>query len=218
MQTYFIANWKLHKTVTEAQDFLNKLSTKLIDIQLDGKEIVVCPSFISLSSVASYIHNHKIPVSIGAQSISNFAVGAYTGEVCGSQIREFADYVIVGHSERRRFFGETNEIVEQKVKQAREAGLTVILCVQDENEQIPNDADILAFEPIYAIGTGNPEDPGRIGEVFKLLREKTKAPLLYGGSVTPDNISDFKNIPLLSGFLVGGASLEADSFIRIISQ
>lgn len=216
MQQYFIANWKQHKTAQETRDFLSVFKDQIDVSQLGEKQIIICPSFTSLQAAQEIVKEHGIDVSLGAQDVSEFDDGAYTGEVGGSQIKEFADFVIIGHSERRRYFGETPEQVAKKVSNAKKAGLTVILCVQDENESVVEGADLVAFEPVGAIGTGKAEDPAEVSRVFELLKAKINVPLIYGGSVDANDITNYKSVPNIAGFLIGGASLEPESFSNII--
>lgn len=216
MQQYFIANWKQHKTAQETRDFLSVFKDQIDVSQLGEKQIIICPSFTSLQAAQEIVKEHGIDVSLGAQDVSEFDDGAYTGEVGGSQIKEFADFVIIGHSERRRYFGETPEQVAKKVANAKKAGLTVVLCVQDENEPVVEGADLVAFEPVGAIGTGQAEDPAEVSRVFELLKAKINVPLIYGGSVDANGIVNYKSVPNIAGFLIGGASLEPESFSNII--
>ena len=211
-----VANFKSNYTKAEAKKWLDEISA-VKNKDLPGKKIVVCPSFTLLDCFKSYIDENKLPIELGSQDISKFTQGAYTGEVNGSQIAEFAKYVIVGHSERRTI-GEDESIVEEKVKMAIDCNLTPILCVQNENQGIPAEVSIVAYEPIFAIGTGNPDTPENAEEVAKKIKEKTKVDILYGGSVTPKNISNFSAKNNINGVLVGGASLDAAEFLEIINN
>ena len=156
-------------------------------------------------------------VSLSGQNVSSFPKGAYTGEINAEQLKEFAEYVIIGHSERLRYLHETNSDLENKVREALEVGLKVIQCIQDENSVIQKGVEIVAYEPPSAIGSGNPDDPEHIAQVFeRILQENNNYTLLYGGSVNPQTIAQFKTINTLSGFLIGGASLEAQSFLSLL--
>lgn len=219
MQQYFVANWKQHKTTQETRDFLTVFKDQIDVSQLGEKQIIICPSFTSLQAAQEIVKEHGIDVSLGAQDVSEFDEGAYTGEVGGNQIKEFADFVIIGHSERRRYFGETPDQITKKVQVAKKAGLTVILCVQDENDSLVEGADVIAFEPPSAIstfGVGKAEDPAEVSRVFGLLQAKTNAPLIYGGSVDANDIANYKSVSNIAGFLIGGASLEPESFSQLI--
>lgn len=217
MESLFVANWKLNKTIHETQEYFEELQAKLTGVELGGKKIVICPSYLSLPEASKMVNSLGLSVSIGGQDVSEYESGAYTGEVGAFQLKEFAQYVIIGHSERRRYFNETPDQIQRKIEMAKKQGLLTIVCIQDEYE-IPEGADAIAFEPVGSIGTANPEDPGRITEVFKAVRSQTpEATLLYGGSVSPDTINQFKGIEHLSGFLIGGASLDPNSFVSIIT-
>jgi triosephosphate isomerase len=215
----YIANWKSHKTKKEAMQFFDDLQKNLKEVDLSGKEVIIAPPFTLLAKCHYLISEHELPVRLAAQNVSSYPEGAYTGEISAKQVKEFAEYVIVGHSERRKYLHENENDIENKIREAKEAGLTVIQCIQDENTNIYKNVDIVAYEPPSAIGTGNPDDPSHIAEVFEKIKEGGNTlPILYGGSVAPQNISDFLSISGLSGFLIGGASLDANSFIALISK
>ncbi len=249
MRTPVIAgNWKMYKTVTEAtalvQEMLGELGA------LSSVERVLCPPFTALSTVASLVQGTGI--GVGAQDMYWEKEGAFTGEVSPLMVKELAGYVIIGHSERRQFFGETDETVNRKVHAALAYGLTPIVCVGENLAQ--NEAGetesfvssqvrhglagltreqvrglIVAYEPIWAIGTGKPAtgaDANRIigravrdslAELFG--REAADAiRIQYGGSVKPGNIAEFVSQPEIDGALVGGASLKAADFVSIVRQ
>lgn len=210
-----IANWKSHKTALEASDFFNVLKDS--QVNFEDKEVVICPSFTTLSTCFNEINTLHLPVSLGAQTISSHDEGAFTGEISARQIKEFATYVIIGHSERRMYQNESDKEISLKIKKAKEVGLIVILCIQDENSFIDETADIVAYEPPSAIGTGNAAEPLRVQGVFKKLIDKTSARLLYGGSITSSDIQSYSSVKGLEGFLVGGASLNPHEFLALIS-
>lgn len=213
-----IANWKSHKDTKDAEAFILKLSKNINRINLDNKEIIIAPSFQLLSICSNLIEKYNLPVKLSSQNISSFEEGAFTGEVNAKQVKEFADYTLVGHSERRNYLGEKEESLFKKVKQAMKNKLKVIYCVQDPTQKIPTSVDIVAYEPPSAIGSGDPDDPSHIEKVFDKLSTKFKGKMLYGGSVDEKNVRNFIYIDSCSGLLIGGASLEADSFIGILSQ
>lgn len=215
----FIANWKSNKIPQDAVSFFETVSKSLGDVNLDNKIVVIAPPFPLLAIVKEEIQKNNLPFKVSSQDISTFDEGAFTGEVSARLIREFAEYSIIGHSERRENFKEGDEILSIKVEKAFGSGISPIYCVQNENQNVPNGVDLVAYEPPTAIGTGNPDDPEHIGQVFALIKNKfPEVRVLYGGSVNPNNITNFLEIPNLSGFLVGGASLEADSFIQLLSK
>lgn len=218
MKNLIAANWKSNKTLDEIQNFFQYLTDNRQTLSTNNTEILICPPFPYLSTIKQQIETHALPVVIGAQNCSPFTLGAYTGEVSAVQIAEFADYVIIGHSERRKYFNEDEETIEKKISQAQECGLRVILCVQDEQGIVYEGVDTVAYEPIGAIGTGKPDDPSRVTTVLQALHEKyPSVRLLYGGSVDKDSINTYAHIPHLNGFLVGGASLDAESFLHLIA-
>lgn len=247
MRTPLIAgNWKMYKTIEEAVNLVQELRENLEEIK--DREIVVCPPFTVLSSVKEIIDGSNI--HLGAQNMYWEKSGAYTGEISPLMLLDLGcRYVIIGHSERRSYFKETDEMINKKIKTAINLGLIPIFCVGETleereknltfqiiekqiknglidltNEQVQN--LIVAYEPVWAIGTGKTATPEQAEEMHKFIRHllselynKTvaeKIRILYGGSVRPDNIKILMSCPNIDGGLVGGASLEAKSFIQII--
>lgn len=218
---FIIANWKSNKTIEEAEKWIHLFKEELDrnPFDLSGKEIIICPSFSALEHTRYCSRNLNLPVKIGAQNISSFDAGAYTGEVNGLQIKEFADYVIVGHSERRNNFNESMETVSGKADNARRYGIVPIFCVQDETTQISDKISIAAYEPPSAIGTGSPDTPENAEKIAGKIKREGKAQfVLYGGSVTSNNVKSFSEKESIDGFLVGGASLDPLEFLQIIKN
>jgi triosephosphate isomerase (TIM) len=249
MRTPFIAaNWKMYKTVHEAVAFVKEFR-KLADAVHDV-EIVIAPPFTALRPVVDAAHASSIGVA--AQNLHWEREGAFTGEVSAAMIKEAgAEYVIIGHSERRRLFGETDETVNRKLVSAVAAQLTAIVCIgetleeRDRNEtlkvldrQIKAGLDglsadqvgalVIAYEPVWAIGTGRNATPAQAGEAHAHIRGRLRqwfggaaadqCHVIYGGSVKPDNIRDLASLEDVDGALVGGASLEVRSFFEIVSR
>jgi triosephosphate isomerase len=249
MRTPVVAgNWKMYKTIAEAKALVQAMLPQLK--ALTAVERVLCPPFTALSTVAGLLEGSGI--GAGAQDIYWENEGAFTGEVSPPMVRELAQYVIIGHSERRQYFGETDETVNRKVLAALAHGLTPIVCVGESLAQ--NEAGetvafvsgqvrralagltaeqasslIIAYEPIWAIGTGRAatgEDANSIigRAVRDTLADMFGRPLAkvvriqYGGSVKPGNIAEFVSQPEIDGALVGGASLKADDFVAIVQQ
>jgi triosephosphate isomerase (TIM) len=247
MRMPFIAgNWKMYKSVADAVKYVKELRGLVKDVE--GVEIVVAPPFTALHSAAEAARNSN--VGVAAQDLYWEREGAFTGEVSGPMIREAgAEYVIIGHSERRTYFGETDASVNRKVAAAFAGGLTAIVCIgetldqRDRNEtmavldrQIKESLDrvtgeqlsgmVLAYEPVWAIGTGRNATPAQAGEAHFHIRQRLKqwfgldaserCRVLYGGSVKPDNIAKLIAEPDVDGALVGGASLDPKSFFAII--
>jgi triosephosphate isomerase len=224
MKTLFIvANWKSNKTESESNSWLQGLKIK--DLRLTNKEIIICPSFTAFPILKSLIISHKSSIKLGAQNVSPFDEGAYTGEISAKQIKELAGYVIVGHSERRRNFGEDENMINQKIEQSLKHELIPILCVSDIKQvhnskfMIHNSNCIIAYEPLSAIGTGYPDTPENADSIaLKIKKELGESPVLYGGSVTSKNVKDFTSMPNIDGVLVGGASLDPLEFLKIIKN
>jgi triosephosphate isomerase len=249
MRTPFIAaNWKMFKTVHEAVVFVKEFRSLVKDI--DDVEIVVAPPFTALHAVAEAARNS--PVGVSGQNLHWEREGAFTGEISAGMLREAgAEYVIIGHSERRRLFQETDEAVNHKLVAALGAKLCPIVCIGETLEeregnqtldvldrQIKQGLDgltgdqvaslVLAYEPVWAIGTGRNATPEQAGEAHAHIRSRIRSwfgghaadqcHVLYGGSVKPDNIHALIVHPDVDGALVGGASLEVRAFFEIVSR
>lgn len=215
-----VANLKSHFTYSEAKNWLIEASAiKNQKPELEGKKIIVCPSFTLLEMFKEFIKEQDMPIELGAQNISRLPQGPYTGEVNGAQIKDFADFVIIGHSERRSGFGEDESIIEEKIKMAIDYGISPILCVQSQENNIPQGVTVVAYEPVFAVGTGNPDTPENAQEVAKKISEKDSVDYIaYGGSVTPENVKRFTSMENINGVLVGTDSLDAKKFIEIIKN
>ena len=221
-------NWKMFKGPSEARAFCAEL--RQADLPA-GCELVVCPPYVSLAVAVQLLAGTEIAVA--AQNVHWEEEGAYTGEISAGMLRELGVYgAIVGHSERRQFFGETDETVAKRARAALEAGLFVIACVGEteqerergETEEVlrrqvsvleADDNLVIAYEPVWAIGTGKTATPEIAQEAHTFVRSLLDVPVLYGGSVKPDNASELLSRPGVDGALVGGASLEVDSFAAI---
>ncbi len=247
-KTIIAGNWKMHKTIVEAIELANGLKRELFKLDFNAVDVVLCPAFTALSEVAEVLA--ETGIGLGAQDIYWLDEGAFTGEVSPLMLRDAGcQFVIIGHSERRQFFGESNEGVNKKIKAALRAGLTPIVCVGENlqereanktfkviDDHINNGlvdisaSDMLnlviAYEPVWAIGTGRTATPEQAQEVHKYIRDLLKKKygqevsdsvrIQYGGSVKPENITELMNNPDVDGALVGGASLKVDSFSAIV--
>jgi len=213
-----VANWKENKTVDEAKEWLEKFS--------NGPEVVICPSYVVLPMLAYEISKLE-GIKLGAQDVSKFEEGQYTGEVSVKMLADFVEFVIVGHSERRKYFGETTEDVKLKVEQCLKHGLTPIVCVSTTQElssfsselssgQLP----IVAYEPLSAVGTGEPDTPENAQEFAEKIKSEVGwgVTVLYGGSVNAENAKSFVSQPDISGVLVGQASLDPKEFAKICDE
>jgi len=220
-------NWKMFKGPSETELFCRSLRAA----DLGGVDVVVCPAYTSLETAVRCLANTEIGVF--AQNCHWESEGAFTGEISTGMLRELGVYgTIVGHSERRQYFGETDETVARRVGTALEANLHVIACVGEtetereagETEAVlrrqlavlePDDSLVLAYEPIWAIGTGKTATPAIAQEAHAFIKSLLDLPVLYGGSVKPENAAELCAQPDIDGALVGGASLDVDSFATI---
>lgn len=239
-------NWKMNKTVEESVELVNSLKQRVSDVY--GREVLVCPPFVSLVVVKELLKNSN--VKLGAQNMYFADSGAFTGEISPLMLKSAGcDYVIVGHSERRQFFGETDEIVNKKMKIAFENGIVPIVCIGETLQQRESNETfsvierqtkkslvgitleqakkvVIAYEPVWAIGTGKTATPEQAEEVHGFIRKiysqmygtesAETVRILYGGSVKSDNVSEIMKQPDIDGALVGGASLKADEFAKIV--
>ena len=210
-------NWKSNKTSEEAMEWLQNFQFSISNFQLQNTSIILCASFTLLYPLKEEIKKQSLPLVLGAQDASAHPEGAYTGAVSVRQVKELADWVIIGHSERRKYFGEIDEILAKKVEQAKLANLKIIYCVPDEQAVVPKGVDAVAYEPVWAIGTGKTDTPENANTAIASLKQKFSiSRVLYGGSVTPENAASFVAQPAIDGVLVGGASLDALIFAALI--
>ena len=240
---YIAANWKMHKTVAEAGEFVDALLPRIAATQSD---VVICAPFTALTAVVE--RRYGTAVKVAAQNMHEEDSGAFTGEVSAPMLAELdVEAVVLGHSERRQFFNESDEALARKVPKARAADLEPILCVGESEEardggetetvlerQLQTDlggieagqiADVvIAYEPIWAIGTGRTATPEQAQEACAFIRDVLRARgaaadevrVLYGGSVKPANAAELLALPDVDGALVGGASLDAEDFAAIV--
>ncbi|WP_373529816.1 triose-phosphate isomerase [Nostoc sp.] len=231
-------NWKMYKTQAETQEFLQGFLPHLEETPL-GREVILCPPFTDLSILSKSLHGSLI--QLGAQNVHWEEYGAYTGEISGPMLTESGvRFVIVGHSERRQLFCETDATVNLRLKAAQRYGLTPILCVGETKQQRDAretesliitqlekglvDVDqhnlVIAYEPIWAIGTGDTCEAAEANRIIGLIRSQLSnqnVSIQYGGSVKPSNIDEIMAQSEIDGALVGGASLEPESFARIVN-
>lgn len=210
-----VANHKSNKTWDELVSWLEAIGAQSGSCPAT---IVVCPAMAFLSEASQKVKSAGWKLKVGAQNISQFETGAYTGEVAASQISDQAAYTIIGHSERRRYFGETDAIVAEKFQMTQKAQINAIFCVQDENTPIPQGVKIVAYEPVGAIGTGKPDTPENAKAISAKIKQKGDYIVLYGGSVDAANVEGFLEKGILDGVLVATASLESVSFSEILKS
>ena len=216
-KSIIIANLKSNLTFEEGKAWIQTFLKHKEEIDnLGEKEIIICPPFTLLLSFSSVFLDTSI--QIGAQNISPFDVGAYTGEINGKQIKDFAKYVLIGHSERRNNFSENDDMLTKKIKLALKYSLIPIFLVQGIDTLIPPGVRTVAYEPTFAIGSGNPDTPENADSVAAGINKDSQYMILYGGSVTPENVNSFTSKQNLNGVLVGGASLDPEEFIKIIKN
>ncbi len=240
------ANWKMYKTVGEAVEFVRKLREKIETF--DDREVVIAPPFTSLYALKDLVKGAGI--SLAGQNCHWEEKGAFTGEISPVMLKDVGcSYTIVGHSERRQYFGENDEDINKKLKALIKVGIKPIFCIGEKLEEREagktfdvvktqldgglKDLDsvdiakmVVAYEPVWAIGTGKTASPEQAQEVHAFIREHlsmltnknvaNEVRILYGGSVKPSNVDSLMSEPDIDGALVGGASLEVDSFLRII--
>jgi len=239
---FIAANWKMNKTIPETRDFLSAFIPEVKEVK--DVDIVIAPPFTSLTAAAEKLKNTNI--ILAAQDMFYEEKGAYTGEVSPLMLTDIGcRYVIIGHSERRQYFNEIDEIVNRKIKAAKKAGLGVILCIGESLEEREagktfhvlereinkglHETDIekivIAYEPIWAIGTGKTATPEQAQEAHAYIRERLRLKygnraddicIIYGGSATPENVDSLMACKDLDGALVGGASLKVESFTRLV--
>jgi len=218
MKPLIVGNWKANKTLGEARLWLAEFGKKTVP---EDVTVAICPSLPLLKAFEG------VPFKLGAQDVSTVSDGPFTGEVTAGQIKDLVDYVIIGHSERRQHFGETLATANQKILRVLDAGLTPIVCVSDDSQVtslkslgLPPSSFYLAFEPLSAISTNKDAKPFSSSDVLAFVTNAKKilgeVPVLYGGSVDPKTIGEYANLSELAGVLVGSASLDPDTFWKII--
>jgi len=240
-----VGNWKMNTIVGEATELVKAMRAELDKI--DNIDKVICPPFVSLAPIRELIKGSSI--KLGAQNMFFAEKGAYTGEISPLMLADLCEFVIIGHSERRQYFNETGEVVNKKVAAALKVGLKPILCIGERLEE--NEAGrteevvteqlrasladigylnglIIAYEPVWAIGTGRAATGEQANETISLIRRNISKlyddkiaqdmRILYGGSVTAANANEFMRQPEIDGALVGGASLKATEFLSIVTQ
>jgi len=213
-----IGNWKSHKVLEDMDSWFAEVGSSLLPHPMDG-EVVLCPPYPLLATCKELINKHQLPWKLGAQDVSSLPEGKYTGEVNAKLLKDFVDYVLIGHSERRNELHETDEMLFEKIKRVKEVGLTPVLFVQGQETKIPDDIEIIGYEPVFAIGTGNPdtpEDAEKVANYFKTVKHVPT--VLYGGSVDSTNIHTFLSCPSLDGVVPGTASLDPKAFSALINN
>lgn len=218
---FILGNWKSNKTMAEAVSWHEIFSKKMPALP-ENVTVIICPAFPHLQ----IFHNLSGQYALGVQNLSAYAPGAFTGEIAASMVKDAVSYAMIGHSERRKHLGETDEIVGEKTKRAIESGIRPVVCVSDVIQAkalatlVPgfSEAGIILYEPLFAIGSGKSDTPENANEAAGSIHEiLPETPILYGGSVTAENVKGFIGVEHLAGVGVGGASLDAEKFISLIN-
>jgi triosephosphate isomerase len=231
---FIVGNWKSYKTLSEAKEWLEKFKEQNVQFSPDEKEVIVCPPFIFLTEMKKFIQDNNLPLRLGTQDISPFDEGAYTGSIFAKQAKDLVTHALVGHSERRKYFHETDEDVLAKLKQLLAYAITPVLCISDmkqlefylkEDTVLVENADkiIFVYEPPSAISGGgafHAADPKDIdentSEIGKMIGKDVTT--IYGGSVNPDNAASIFGLEHVSGGLPGQASLDPEKFVAILKS
>lgn len=217
---YVIGNWKSYKRFEDVQRWLDDFAELYTPRQ--GLQVVIAPTFLCLDNAARYLESLKLEnVSLAAQDVSPFPKGSYTGAIAADLLKGMAEYVIVGHSERRRYFHETSQDVGNKVLETVDAGLVPIVCVDQPYamsqltalNDIDTDSVIIAYGPVEALNFRIPQSPEKIAEAAEFISQvHPKWPIVYGGALHADNAAQYADIDDIAGLFIGTASLEAKSF------
>ena len=223
MKRYIIGNWKCHKNTADGCRWLDAFASQYRPSQ--DLQVILAPSFICLENLSIYLKQiNVVQFALATQDISPYPKGGYTGAIAADMVRGMAAYALVGHSERRRYFHETNQDVVNKVHEAVDFGLRPILCVEQGNamSQLAPLADIdcekmiIAYCPVDALTFRIPESPEKVAEAARFISEMhPNRAIVYGGSINSDNAREYLDIPGLAGLIVGAASLEPESFAAI---
>lgn len=238
MEPIIAGNWKMNKDPAESRTLIQSILAEVGEVT--SRTVIVIPPFTSLLPVAEIVRNSRI--KLGAQNMHWERKGAFTGEISALFLTQIGvEYVLIGHSERRHIMGETDEMLNRKLRTALDTGLIAIFCVgETEKEREQNRTEeviqrqldqglkgieqeghkiIIAYEPVWAIGTGKTATPEQAGSVHAFIRSHVQKPtaILYGGSVKPENVDDIMAQEEIDGVLIGGASLKPDSFARIVN-
>lgn len=212
---YFVANWKTNKNLNEAFIWVDRFLKN--NLKLIKDQVIICPPYPLIYPLKEKLSGFK-NIFFGSQDISAKPVGSFTGEVTGHTLKNLVSYVIIGHSERRKYFSENDEILKQKLSQTLDNGLEPIYCLRGTDDFVPDRVNFIAYEPISAIGSGKNETVANVLIVREKLNLKPGTKFLYGGSVNNNNAADYLNSDKIDGFLIGGASLDPQLFFEITQK
>lgn len=212
---YFIANWKANKNLKDAKEWAD-IFIKKANIGNKNLTVIICPPYPLIFSLNEKFKNIK-NIFIGSQDVSMYEEGSYTGETSAKTMVGITTYGIIGHSERRKYFSETNNILFKKYEMTKKYEIEPIFCVRDEKDPIPESARFIAYEPVYAIGSGINEPAEKTVEMKKKLKIKKNNIFIYGGSVNEKNAIDYLHTNEIDGFLVGKVSLDPNRFADLVN-
>jgi triosephosphate isomerase (TIM) len=226
MKRFVIGNWKCHKTLADAESWFDAFAGMYEPVP--EVSVILAPSFVCLDGLSGYVKRLCLDnVSLAAQDVSPFPKGSYTGAVAADMVKGMVDYVIIGHSDRRRYFHETSQDVANKVNETVDAGLVPIVCVDRPSAMsqltaltdIDCEKMIIAYGPVDALSFRIPQSPKEVVEAADLIsRAHPHRPIVYGGSIIPENARQYASLPGISGLFVGAASLETASFAAICKE
>jgi triosephosphate isomerase len=224
MTKYLLANWKSHKTLAEAESWLSEFLR--LYRPAPQLKVIIAPAAIHLAPLWQLLQKHGAPprLSLAIQDLSPFPLGSYTGAVAAPMVRDLVEFAILGHSERRRYFNETNLDVANKVSEAGAVGIQPIVCIDEpyaraqlaaiDEEDLPG--LLIGYGPVEAIGIASPQSPEMVGQAIAEIQALAPhAPILYGGSINASNAADYLGLTGVAGLMVGTASLDAEEFARI---
>lgn len=226
---YLIGNWKSYQTISQTQTWLTDFSNAKPKIS-NRIKLILCAPFTDLAEAKRIIHHYGLQIEVAAQDVSPFEEGKHTGEINAKMLSELTTYCLVGHSERRREFNETSEIVAEKVTRLIEANLSPIICLDTPyleeqiklllHKRIPLERCLFVYEPLAAIGSGQPADPFEVEMIAQKISflTESRCPILYGGSVTPENVASYARHHCVDGILVGGESLNPAHFVQMMDN
>ena len=218
-ELFILGNWKSNKTLDEARTWVTDVTEAFPHLP-ENLHVIVCPAYHHLP-----VFTGSLPFAVGTQDMSPYVSGAYTGEISASMVQGLVTYALIGHSERRKHLGETNELVAEKVKQCLSIGIRPVVCVSEVAQAealahlVPDfqKTGLILYEPLFAIGSGKSDTPENANQTAGSIQAVVPVPVLYGGSVVPGNVKGFMEVEHLAGVGVGGASLDPQKFIALIN-
>lgn len=213
---YFVANWKAEKNLKDCFAWVNLFSTLYKKYNNPNVQIIICPPIAFLASIKPLLQSSFPSIKFGSQDLSQFDNGKYTGEITAQMLNELVNFVIIGHSERRTNNNETDNHIRLKVEQAYQYGIKSIVCISESTQTIPEKTNIIAFEPLSAIASGNNYSVESVVHFKKSLNLPNTASFIYGGSVNKKNINTYLHNPEIDGFLIGTASLDPQEFFDLL--